>query len=722
MKTSKRGQVTLFILVGVLVAAVFVLYFAFQGDITGTSDARRVAEDVPLEFNPLKVFTEDCLRITAEQGLIRLGQQGGYIRPREWHGLRFESENPTDSDGVLFSDTAIPYWLYNSAANDANIVQLSTLKPTTELMEAELKQWVEEELDYCIDAYRTFTSQGYAVQAEEPEARVSITERSINVQLIYPLTAQHETRRATFENFYTEVPLKLQHMIDVANSIFEAQRDFSFLEEHTLSVMTLFSGTETTKLPPMTDTTFELASAVVWQENDVKQMLQDVLSTYVGLLQFYGSRNFFSYQVESDEKFQVTKQRIYDNMILPLSGAEDLDVRFTYLDEWQPYFDANARGGVIKPQNLFLSTFGVVFGLQKFKTTYDVSYPVWITLYDPAALGNRGFFFNFALETNVRNNRPVEHDDILPSPVLAGRDSLLCDVNQRKSGIVTIVVQDENTQLPIPNAQVTFVLGDKNCAIGATDDAGVLSAPLPIAVGGVVHVNAPDYVGTSKQINPAKDKDEILEIAIAPLHELNLLIQKKKVFKCGKDGCMTTSLGGDPLAVETGEGWQFSTVPVNLKPNEQAVVTLKRVSRFDDPFTFSQIVTGAQPVPARLPSGTYTVSIQLMLNEEFVIPAQRKSVSADVFGIDVAEEEYTIPEVKFEPLVNGGLELDAEHALVITSDLYGANELRLFAVSPALTDIPKQKRRIEDLDQMSKVTEYSETYAEQLVPEYRVAR
>ena len=88
----KRGQVTLFIILGVLVLGLVALFFFLRSTVVEerVQEARPVAEDVPTEFNPVKVFTEDCLKLTVEEGMTRLGQQGGYIRPKEWKRLRFE--------------------------------------------------------------------------------------------------------------------------------------------------------------------------------------------------------------------------------------------------------------------------------------------------------------------------------------------------------------------------------------------------------------------------------------------------------------------------------------------------------------------------------------------------------------------------------------------------------------------------------------------------------
>ena len=194
-----RGQITAFIIVGILILAVVVLFFVIQRGVVeiGAEEARQIAEDVPLEFEPIQRFTQDCVAIVAERGLVRLGQQGGYVRPAEWHGLRFDAAEPTDSDGVAFaeSDVRLPYWVYNSAANRANVVQLSTYKPTVETMEQELGRWMGEEISFCLDGYRSFADQ-FTVQQDAAEAVVSITPERLQFQVELPLTVTRDGRAA----------------------------------------------------------------------------------------------------------------------------------------------------------------------------------------------------------------------------------------------------------------------------------------------------------------------------------------------------------------------------------------------------------------------------------------------------------------------------------------------------------------------------------------------
>ena len=716
-----RGQITAFIIVGILILAVVVLFFVIQRGVVeiGAEEARQIAEDVPLEFEPIQRFTQDCVAIVAERGLVRLGQQGGYVRPAEWHGLRFDAAEPTDSDGVAFaeSDVRLPYWVYNSAANRANVVQLSTYKPTVETMEQELGRWMGEEISFCLDGYRSFADQ-FTVQQDAAEAVVSITPERVQFQVELPLTVTRDGRAAEMRHFYTEVEFGLVHLFEVASQIYDAQQQSSFLEEHTLSLMTLFSSPREDALPPMTDTTFKLANTVLWKEQDVRKSMKQLLTSYIPLLQFQGARNFFMYQFPEDAKYRETKQRVYTNMILPLTGAEDVDVRFSYLDSWEPYFDANAHGGVIQPQSVFLSAFGVPFGMQNFKTVYDISYPVWVSLYDPKAFNGRGYFFNFALEANIRNNRPVVQDQVLPAPILARRGSLLCDAEQRHSGDVMVVVRDvlEN---PVAGAQVTFVIGDESCGIGVTDAAGRLAAAFPVAFGGVVHVSHPDHLGLSVPVTTETGVAQSVDVVVQPLHEVSLEVKKKKLIKCGSEGCITAFYGSDPLQEPTGDGWVFQNVAVPLAPTEQAIVQLERVSARDDPFQFSTFVVGREKPLIRIPAGNYVVRMQIIADQEYVIPAKRQCEGADIIGIEVNEECYIIPEVKMEQLPLGGLFLDAEHMLSIDgAQLYGAEEMTLYAVSPALLNVPLRQRVIADLEQLGKTEEYSETYQERLTPRF----
>ncbi len=604
------------------------------------------------------------MKLVAEQGLHNLGQHGGYINPEQWHGLKFDEAAPTDADGVSFpgSELDVAYWWYNKEQNKGNKIVFASLKPSVAAMENDLKRFVEEEVSGCLNKYSGFAAQGFLVsESGGAEATVDIVPRAVRFALEKPLAVKKGNTETSMKYYFVEIPVNLLHMYEIAEQIAKAQQDFSFLEKNTLGLITLFSGRTREKLMPMTDATFNLASTVTWSKKELKEKVKTILASYVPLLRYLNSKNFFEYRYPAGGKYADVKQRIYQDMVLPLQGGQDLEVRFNYLNFWDTYFEMNCEGDTCRPQSYSTSLFGHPFGIQRYKAVYDISYPVMVALNDPSAMNNQGYTFNFALEANVRNNRAVEGGQVL-LPIESGfKRSLLCDEEHRNSGDVEVIVRDAYSHQGIENAQIAFVFGGEQCAIGVTGDNGVFVGKFPVAIGGYVHALAGNYVGSVRELDTKLDETSKVEIELMPYKDVELSVMKKKVLRCTKDVCYVEGNAEEgPLRYSPAQrGWVlsdnvFSDEAFPLKGHEQAVVLLTRVSGLDDPFTFAASVKGEESARINIPAGTYELSIQLLLDEELVIPADRRCSDTDGDGID--DECITIPEVRMPQFVGvGGL-------------------------------------------------------------------
>jgi len=129
---SKKGQITIFIIIGILIVFGFAFFFYIRGlEVEEKFEAARpVIETVPSELNPIVLYTEDCLKTVATNGLVKLGQHGGYINPEEYGDFNFAE--PTDSDGIVFSlgsDLKIPYWYYNANQNQETSIRIASMRP-----------------------------------------------------------------------------------------------------------------------------------------------------------------------------------------------------------------------------------------------------------------------------------------------------------------------------------------------------------------------------------------------------------------------------------------------------------------------------------------------------------------------------------------------------------------------------------------------------------------
>lgn len=724
---TKRGQITVFIIVGILILFIIGIAFIYRSTIIEDKyeTARKVAEKIPLEFNPIKVYTEDCLKIVAEQGLIQLGQQGGYINPVQWHSLEFSLKAPTDSDGIAFDAEGpkIPYWIYSKPKNNQQTIGLTSLRPNVRDMEADIERWIVEEMNSCIKDYRPFTETGDYIESEKLEAHVTFVPGGVDVALEYPLTIKRGAITSTISHFFVQVPVDVLRLYNIATSITQAEQNFSFLERNTLNLITLFAGPTPDKLMPMTDTTFGIGNAMFWLKEDILSQLKILLANYVPLLRYRNALNFYEYRYPTKTENSDTTQRLYQEMVLPLEGAEGIEVRFNYLDAWEPYLDLNCEGELCQPQSIMVPlTFPPLgyFGVQRIKAVYDISYPVYISLYDPSAFDSQGYYFNFALEANIRNNRAAA-DGTLPPIVSSFKKSLFCERDHRNSGMIRVIVRDIFTKELIPNAQIAYALGDEDCNLGMTNNAGVFEEMFPIAVGGVVHALADGYLGSSRPLDPAFNTSQIVEIELFAYRSVNMTVEKKNVLK-------STSVDAGPLSGSLTDdksqfgdtSWSFHNVALPLEASETVLVHLKRVSEWDDAMEFAAVVEGDNSQEVLLPAGTYVANMRLLRDEPYTIPKEiRCEEQGAVFGVGPEQTCFKIPEITFQKLPNGGLALNATVPLTIEIEpFYTSTDLELYAVAIGLPETPRKKRVLEDIDQLNNFEIYSYSNYKELQPTY----
>ena len=131
-RNTKRGQVTLFIILAIVVVAGIILFFSLKP---------RLVKSVPEEMRPIYDYYISCMENEVEAGIGILGEQGGYIELPD-----FEAGSPYSpfSSQLSFFGQAVPYWMYVSGNNF-----LKTQVPTKVSMEKELSNYVDDRFDIC---------------------------------------------------------------------------------------------------------------------------------------------------------------------------------------------------------------------------------------------------------------------------------------------------------------------------------------------------------------------------------------------------------------------------------------------------------------------------------------------------------------------------------------------------------------------------------------------
>ncbi len=550
---QQQGQVTVFIIIGIILLFSFaaILYFTSSSVRERiTLEGEPVIADAPQEFASLQTFTEDCISEVAIRGIRLLGEQGGYIHP-ELLG-DYSATNPTESVGLNLEPVKVPYWHYNPEPNEAGIVTYSSWKPALftredpELsIESQLGRFLDEHLPGCLQGYAAFEGQGFSVRREGiPQTEVRIGEETVNVLLTSNVAAGTAGREHAFDRFYVKIPLHLKHYYEVASGIADAQRDFNFLEKQGLELIAVYSDTnDPLSFPPTSDVTNSLFSPVSWKEDDLERRFVELLGSYVPMLRFLGSENFY-YPVYSNGNRMA--QKVIDNFVLPLPGAEDVSISFDYFG-WKPYFDTNSDAeGTIRPEHLLVKYSILTYGQQRYETHYDASYPVLVSVEDSSALDGRGFTMNFALEANIRNNNiPVPGEEV-PPPYHLGISSPACNEEHRDTAPLRLVVIDSFSHDPVELVNVGFTVPDiAECEIGRTDEHGTLEESYPAVYGGVINLLHQDYLTNFYPIDTYKHQQapSLLGYAVAGVEELNVVemhrfktinvsVKKKELKKC----------------------------------------------------------------------------------------------------------------------------------------------------------------------------------------------
>jgi len=699
---KKRGQISVFIIVGIIILLASGLTFYIIARVSRIDNVEPIIEDIPTQLYPIKLFIEQCIDKTATDAITLIGESGGYTDISEF-GITHTAD-PTISQAVEFSPESsmnVAYWWYLKSSNDCSgNCEFSSEMPDLKSeykkgeeralmdysIEAQIDRYVNNNLDECLNDFKDFEEQGFSVrELGKITTTTTIRDDDILVSVNYPMEITKEKTKSTVSNFFTTIPVNLKNIYELAFMITSDEINYKFLERNTLNLIAGFSEIDSGKLPPMAGSKFESSSPVYWTKPDVKTKLEGMLMSYVPLL-----------QVEDTLKYQERifddsiKQRIYSQMLIPSYGNsyKKLGVDFIYLGWWPIYFDINTKSGIIMPESASTNLLPLPITIQRYNFLYDISYPVIITINSPEAFHSKGYSFRFALEANIRNNEAI-NSSFVSLEGKSDETSMFCDINKRNSGNIKITTADAQTNNALDGVMVYYSCGTESCFIGETSNQAVLETKFPVCAGGIITFSKPDFLGYSEFLNTELDKDVVLPVKkLEPFVYKNIEIKKKRMIKV--DG-----------------KWTFDNTPLRLSTNEQAILTLERIGRNgEEEFSAAAQYTGGQDEPSelRLVPGEYKVNIQIILNEKVVIPKEVKIIPPTI-----------LPEIDLNPFPAGGIIFD-ETIPWNTGSIINYDNIEFYSLYIDLPGVPENERKHDDMDEMSKIEEYSKNYRASLEP------
>jgi hypothetical protein len=183
----KKGQVTIFIIVAILIVGLGVTFFVFRDNLNIGKPS--------LEIAPINTKIISCLESTSEEGINYVSLRGGYYTiPNSLYFSYFTDE--------------VPYYYINSKLNIPSIARI----------ESELRNYVIENLKDCINI-SSFEEQGFDITEGNLSVSINVDEDSVEVKTNYPLAIKKGEDTSKLKEFNVDVISSLNRLYDASGEI-----------------------------------------------------------------------------------------------------------------------------------------------------------------------------------------------------------------------------------------------------------------------------------------------------------------------------------------------------------------------------------------------------------------------------------------------------------------------------------------------------------------------
>jgi len=203
---DKRGQVTIFIIIGIVIIVLGILVYMFYPQIRS---GLGFGEDDPSSF------IQGCLEKEIENSLELLSLQGGSLEPEHY---------------ILYDSEKVEYLCYTGEYYKTCVVQQPMLKRH---IEAEVKTGIEERAIECFDNLKKNYLEGdYDAELKEGDIKVELLPKRVLVTLNSGLVLTKDGTE-TYDSFEVIVHNNIYELVSIANSILKWEADLGDSETTT---------------------------------------------------------------------------------------------------------------------------------------------------------------------------------------------------------------------------------------------------------------------------------------------------------------------------------------------------------------------------------------------------------------------------------------------------------------------------------------------------------
>ncbi|HLC71739.1 MAG TPA: hypothetical protein VJI32_07040, partial [Candidatus Nanoarchaeia archaeon] len=370
--SSKKAQVTIFIIIGIVLLLALILIIALKQELV----TFKPGEIIPTHKGKVEQFITSCIEQVGDDALAKIGAQGGYINV------------PADVAGdgnkhlKVSSFLVIPYWAYGATTNI----------PPLDFIKRELDAELEKNIRDCLLNTGAFREIYDIVEKSEIDADTQLVDSKVLFNVHWKIEVRNKAGDVVTEliDHTGESPVKLKRIHTLASRIVEKEMETLKVEDITQDLLAL-------EHPNVPTAGIEIScSKKEWNVNTVKQTVQDLLRINIRELQIKGT-DIIEYPKELT---------YYQNHYLWDIGEEyqddSLSAVFNFDQQYPFTFGVTPLSGVkMKSSQLGGSDLLSFLCIQTWKFTYDVVFPVSVKIRD-----DTGYNFNIAFTVHVIRNTP----------------------------------------------------------------------------------------------------------------------------------------------------------------------------------------------------------------------------------------------------------------------------------------------------------------------------
>jgi len=634
---QKRGQVTIFIILGIVVVVALAMVFVFKSEITEFfSELGEGKVIVPEQLQPIQTYLDECVGDITSDGIDILASQGGYINIPEDVAPR-ERNNIFSNSLQIFPGYEIAYWFYEDLYGN----QVSQV-PSIDKMEQELENYVLSRFDECVEGINYYNNLGYETEFGSGEnVDVDIGKENVNVQVRKKINVEYKGVGDSWSKHTKDVEVPLGFLYEKAVDLMNQENSDLWLENKTMDQIILYDF-------PYDDVDFT-CSAKIWNKNELEENFKQYLTFNVPFYKVAGS-DYDSYYYDEPLFIWGTGKNF-----------NDINVLFEYNKEWPIDFDVDPSQGssvISRPISGGMGYINLCVNYESF--FYDIRYPMLITLVED------DLEFSFADLVIVRKNKARE---VMEEEIVNRIDYCEATYNEVE---VDVMAYENDSFSGLERADVFYNCVAFNCYIGRTDSGGNLKKKFPLCANGVLEVRKDGYVEEYVTLTTFEGGDDYVSLWLDQIVDLDYSVKVKE--KSGNSLGEARSLADDEI------------------------VLLEVTKQVDDRIEYGY--AGIYPDEKNnlgLFPDIYHVKSTLIKESKVVIPSETIEICKcpEVLGACLCgKESYEVPESELESVVLGG----AEYDWVVNRDNLNNNEIVFYVISNGVPNDYEDLKENFDLD------------------------